>query len=413
MIGARPPERRDTNDSWAFEFRQQRTNTGWSVASVSTDTTEPSSPVGASFQDEPLDLYAESYSSSPRHSTLPSRSVTFQDCPPSLSSAAFVPEGDKPRAPRYGASPENPSPPRHRRVDEVAARRGSVGRPAGHGLPFRRRPSQPSTSQTGPPARTVGGLSTAIAGGGSHEPGGGARSTADVLDPATAEDDGSPREQAGNPGQESSVPGLPDSACSEASVSDLLPREEEASSSYRPDDSMVQDFCEKILQHAFGLELDELVLPGAASAAYESVSYCLDELSHIVSSGRPSDAGFSICESARGITGFGAAPIWPAAGGAHYHGGGSESGGGGNGSESGGGPQKRANGDSGGDGAGDGGAGDGGGKRLKLSSNVHVGLQAQGLHLSCPFRKRNPVKFNVRDFQSCAVQSFPDIPQLK
>jgi hypothetical protein len=35
------------------------------------------------------------------------------------------------------------------------------------------------------------------------------------------------------------------------------------------------------------------------------------------------------------------------------------------------------------------------------------------MHFSCPFRKRNPLRFNVRDFQSCAVQSFPDIPQLK
>ncbi|KAK1751331.1 hypothetical protein QBC47DRAFT_80983 [Echria macrotheca] len=33
--------------------------------------------------------------------------------------------------------------------------------------------------------------------------------------------------------------------------------------------------------------------------------------------------------------------------------------------------------------------------------------------LSCPFRKRNPVRFNVRDHQNCAVQSFPDISQLK
>ena len=34
-------------------------------------------------------------------------------------------------------------------------------------------------------------------------------------------------------------------------------------------------------------------------------------------------------------------------------------------------------------------------------------------YLSCPYRKRNPVRFNVRDHQNCAVQSFPDIAQLK
>ncbi|KAJ2894400.1 kinase-like protein [Zalerion maritima] len=31
----------------------------------------------------------------------------------------------------------------------------------------------------------------------------------------------------------------------------------------------------------------------------------------------------------------------------------------------------------------------------------------------CPYRKRNPLRFNVRDYQSCALTSFPSIPQLK
>ena len=39
--------------------------------------------------------------------------------------------------------------------------------------------------------------------------------------------------------------------------------------------------------------------------------------------------------------------------------------------------------------------------------------EPEDIHLSCPFRKRNQVRFNVRDYQSCAVQSFPDISQLK
>lgn len=33
--------------------------------------------------------------------------------------------------------------------------------------------------------------------------------------------------------------------------------------------------------------------------------------------------------------------------------------------------------------------------------------------LSCPFRKRNPVKFNVRDHSSCALTSFSTIALLK
>jgi len=32
---------------------------------------------------------------------------------------------------------------------------------------------------------------------------------------------------------------------------------------------------------------------------------------------------------------------------------------------------------------------------------------------ACPFRKRNPIRFNVRAYQTCALSSFPDIPQVK
>lgn len=34
-------------------------------------------------------------------------------------------------------------------------------------------------------------------------------------------------------------------------------------------------------------------------------------------------------------------------------------------------------------------------------------------NLSCPYRKRNRLRFNIRNYQSCAIQSFPDISQLK
>ena len=34
-------------------------------------------------------------------------------------------------------------------------------------------------------------------------------------------------------------------------------------------------------------------------------------------------------------------------------------------------------------------------------------------NFSCPFRKRNPVRFNVYNNQSCAIQGYPDISQLK
>ncbi|KAL2259330.1 hypothetical protein VTK26DRAFT_7036 [Humicola hyalothermophila] len=37
----------------------------------------------------------------------------------------------------------------------------------------------------------------------------------------------------------------------------------------------------------------------------------------------------------------------------------------------------------------------------------------QIVRYSCPFRKRNPLRFNVYSHQSCATQAFPDISQLK
>lgn len=32
---------------------------------------------------------------------------------------------------------------------------------------------------------------------------------------------------------------------------------------------------------------------------------------------------------------------------------------------------------------------------------------------TCPFRKRNPLRFNVRSHLSCATRTFPDFTQLK
>ena len=36
-----------------------------------------------------------------------------------------------------------------------------------------------------------------------------------------------------------------------------------------------------------------------------------------------------------------------------------------------------------------------------------------GIELSCPFRKRNPLRFNVRSHQCCSTQSFRDMTLLK
>ncbi|KAK3392548.1 hypothetical protein B0T20DRAFT_361272 [Sordaria brevicollis] len=176
------------------------------------------------------------------------------------------------------------------------------------------------------------------------------------------------------------------------------------------DAGLIQDVCEQILRQAFGTEYDDIAHTDAAGEAYNAVSYCLDELSRIL----PDDSLFNsaICVQELPFGGSYTAP-------AQHEGSGSTSGtdrfnGGNNGS------QKRPNDDGDGypnrcpgDGSspgdrdfGDGGNG-GGNKRAKMA------VESGGQGLSCPFRKRNPKKFNIRDHLYCAVRPLDDITLLK
>ena len=66
----------------------------------------------------------------------------------------------------------------------------------------------------------------------------------------------------------------------------------------------------------------------------------------------------------------------------------------------------------------DDGYGDQDGRRDE-GDNKYAGAQRQGSRLgsasnfSCPYRKRNPRRFNVRDYYVCATHSFADMSQLK
>ncbi|KAK3687700.1 hypothetical protein B0T22DRAFT_378818 [Podospora appendiculata] len=64
-----------------------------------------------------------------------------------------------------------------------------------------------------------------------------------------------------------------------------------------------------------------------------------------------------------------------------------------------------------------GGRDDGGGNREEgersAAANGYSGKNAASSNLSCPYRKRNPLRFNVRDHYVCATHSFSDISQLK
>jgi len=190
---------------------------------------------------------------------------------------------------------------------------------------------------------------------------------------------------------------------SEAEWSHEDPEDWAMDASQRPDENLIQDACDGILKQVFGVELVDLVDTGAAPEAYRSVSYCLDELSRILAASNVAAFAAPVMNELGRGGGEQNYPILPAGGGADQNGQGAN-----------GGPSRRPpkrgpsdEGDQDQDGFDEGGSPGGpNGKKAKVASS-------EDQRLSCPFRKRNPVKFNVRDHQNCAVQSFPDVSQLK
>jgi len=403
-------ERQDTLDSYRSSFAR-RTNTGWSSAiSAITDYTEPD-PDNATVHDE-LD---EHYASASRSYTLPCPTDSFQSPPPTRSPSFNVVDGDSSMEPSQNTASSDTRPLTHsalRRLRELSSRHGGPGRHGRgpiHPGPLPIHPKPPKSSLKAPagepmegaslPRRSTLGWDDGLSADPPSSPGHPASASAeDALHhnhPASrshSEADQSHKDtEAWTPDGSSDAEDDPDDA--DASVSQKL------------DEKLVQDVCDRLLKHVFGADLHDLAGTEAASAAYNSVSYCLDELSHIMSANSVASFVIPISEMGRGGE-YSHTPILPA-GGSDL----SAQGSGGNGSQR---SQKRpSNGDEDHDegGASDG-SGGGGGKRPRKEGSVDSS-QDGALRLSCPFRKRNPVKFNVRDFQSCAVQSFPDISQLK
>ncbi|KAK1828961.1 hypothetical protein QBC39DRAFT_374281 [Podospora conica] len=178
----------------------------------------------------------------------------------------------------------------------------------------------------------------------------------------------------------------------------------DSSSIHNPGGDVVENVCDQVLKDAFHLGLEELATTDAAAEAYEATRYYLDELSRIVPANNAADWAPSQSQMTRDPGGYGQAQSSSP----------SQGDGGGHGSRRNGGGNKRRSSDDADDHNQDGyddGYGSGGnGKRPRTDGQSS---QAEDLNLSCPFRKRNPVKFNVRDFLSCATQSFPDVSQLK
>ncbi|KAK4096593.1 hypothetical protein N658DRAFT_346966 [Parathielavia hyrcaniae] len=427
-------ERRDTADSCLSDFSQRRTNTGWSIAaSTATDWTDPgpSSPDILLAEDGP-DLDTDDYASSPRRRSLFLRLMTSQ---------------------KARASPHCPSPdslaPRPRRLEQMTPRKSSLNISAGPTMPspepraLEKGEASPPSSQE--PCVTETGSKPQVdnaegvaecdrdnnepicsMGGRSRQPDPQAQSESAVTEGRLERRDGAdgdtdPDDDAPTPGPGSHDENLPGAAQDSAGASTPHTRTgssaDEASDSCNADeelpalavdDSIIYEVCEQVLQQALGVQLHDVALAGVMPAAYESVSYFLDELSRIILNSGLSNTRIVINESTRGRAGSSNVPTWGAGGASGGASGGAGAGGSGNGSSS----QKRCSGGHDdadfGDGAQDGSLG--GGKRQRVSLIEH---QSTNMQFACPFRKRNPVRFNVRDFKNCALQPFPDMSQVK
>ncbi|KAM7201320.1 hypothetical protein V8F33_003420 [Rhypophila sp. PSN 637] len=418
-----PVSRTDSTDSYARDFRSRRTDTSWSSfthSSTITDITEPPSPDAENF-DDPI-LFEEQYASSPRPFGNPGRTVTFYQ--------------DNCRPAPYSSSPDNNPLPRHSGILRLqdrsssprrgiprsstglnparpssVARRGSNQWPAP--LAYRPRLSRHTIQESAEDTRELPTPTEPSEPVIRFEEPSETTMIRQIEQVATVEDVGL---------SSLSVEDTPTTETVSEEMSDVsdstgdIGTPTSSASGSKPDDQIVQETCDHVLRNVFGVDLQDLGATDAASAAYDSVHYCLDELWHLVpAENTASQSSPPLREVANyGNTGGGHAPIRPGNGGEASSfqvrsGSGGGSGGqkrpNGEGDQ---GDQGKQNGNGGGKRPGDRDNG-GGGKRPKVAAEEPTDDQK----LSCPFRKRNAAKFNVRDHQSCAVQSFPDISQLK
>lgn len=351
LIPKQHVERYDTFDSLPSTFGP-RTNTGFSVAtSTATDTTDYTEP----------DLTTHNDDDEEGEGTPALRSFAFPSCP----------------------SDDLPSFPPTRMSSFAPDDRGA-GRGEGDDLSA---PTNPIALRPGP--------SSEPARGRDQDPGPSRR------DPSPHPDESFVAEPSVSDRLHIKVEMMRED--SELTISDhtISQKGEESKADAQRD--VVENVCDQVLRDAFHLGLEELATTDAAAAAYEATRYFLDELSRIVPTNSAAVWSPSQSQMTRDPGGYGQAQASSP----------SQGNGGGHGGRQNGGGNKRRPSDDGDDPNQDGyddGYGSGGnGKRPRTDGQP----QAEDQYLSCPFRKRNPVKFNVRDFLSCATQSFPDVSQLK
>ncbi|KAB5513267.1 hypothetical protein GE09DRAFT_1067392 [Coniochaeta sp. 2T2.1] len=152
----------------------------------------------------------------------------------------------------------------------------------------------------------------------------------------------------------------------------------------RLDHGQVEDICELVLKQAFNVDLQDVDFP---SDALESVTHCLEELSTVVYSCLPLKR---------------AAPVREVPAGNHSPTEDKSRG------------KKRANSrDNKAPGDDDQQDAQSGDEDASPTSSKKIRIEPPDNRYSCPFRKRNPLKFNIRDYNTCATSSFSDFTNLK
>ena len=169
----------------------------------------------------------------------------------------------------------------------------------------------------------------------------------------------------------------------------------------RPDDAVVEDLCERFLEQGFGMELSDL---HDRSAAWRAVHSCLHELWEIIQAdGLRNGIHNAIHGSGPTRSSTTGSETGDQDGSRKRRRGFGEDGPGHDGAGHG-------SGEYGDDGDGD----DDSGRRPRASeSGKRSKKPPVEEKYACPFRKRNPLRFNVRDYTPCALSPFSDIPSMK
>ncbi|KAL2265107.1 hypothetical protein VTJ83DRAFT_6207 [Remersonia thermophila] len=416
--------RRDTDESGISSYTYYRTNTTFSVLSAAestvTDFTELNSPDVSGFPGEAEpDVEAAALASSPRRGGLLALALPLQKKRLSVRGPLVSwDDAEKPRNSPSSPTPDTPASHWRRLLEPTSPRPSGLSRSLDPGNASAPEPGHDARTEPGPSKAVGSGEPRGVSSSEDHEEAGeGHRhkhdaATGETRSPSPSFEP-SPQGQEATAVQGRRTDDLPrPSSPRSPSPGRELEKPAVAARSLREDDlarigddGIVHDTCKYVLKEAFGVRLDEVALAGAASAVHESVSYCLDELAHILRAVGLGDVSSWSREASHTFSG------WLAPAGRDGNGPGSHEDAGDNSLKRvGGGDGGGDGGDENADSAGGSGDGNGGSKRRKASS---AQAQPPGIRYSCPFRKRNPLRFNVRDFQICAVQDFSDLSLVK